>query len=66
MPSLVLDPALVLALFVAPVLLHAAFDASERDLRKDWRAVAGLALGAVVLTVLVVAVLAHALVPGLP
>jgi monovalent cation/hydrogen antiporter len=66
MPSLVLDPQLVLALFVAPVLLDAAFDASQRDLRKNWRVIAGLALGAVMLTVLVVAVVAHALVPGLP
>jgi CPA1 family monovalent cation:H+ antiporter len=66
MPSLALDPQLVLVLFVAPVLLDAAFDASQRDLRKNWRAVLGLALGAVVLTVIVVAVVAHALVPGLP
>jgi monovalent cation/hydrogen antiporter len=65
-PSLVLDPQLVLALFVAPVLLDAAFDASQRDLRRNWRAVTSLALGAVVLTVVVVAVVAHALVPGLP
>jgi CPA1 family monovalent cation:H+ antiporter len=66
MPSLVLDPALALALFVAPVLLDAAFDASQRDLLKNWRAVISLALGAVVLTIAVVAVAAHALVPGLP
>lgn len=65
-PSLVLDPELALALFVAPVLLDAAFDASQRDLRESWRAVTSLALGAVVLTVLVVAVVAHAMVPGLP
>jgi CPA1 family monovalent cation:H+ antiporter len=65
-PALVLDPELVLALFVAPVLLDAAFDASQRDLMKNWRTVAGLAIGAVVLTVLFVAVVAHALVPGLP
>jgi monovalent cation/hydrogen antiporter len=65
-PTLMLDPALALALFVAPVLLDAAFDASQRDLRQNWRTVASLALGAVVLTVLVVAVVAHTLVPGLP
>src|SRR4051794_4246277 len=65
-PSLVLDPELALALFVAPVLLDAAFDASQRDLRRNWRAVVSLAVGAVVLTVAVVAVVAHALVPGLP
>lgn len=64
-PSLVFDPELALTLFVAPVLLDAAFDASQRDLRKNWRAVASLALGAVVLTVIVVAAVAHALVPGL-
>ncbi|HEX6088273.1 MAG TPA: sodium:proton antiporter [Thermoanaerobaculia bacterium] len=64
-PSLMLDPELALTLFVAPVLLDAAFDASQRDLRHNWRVVAGLALGAVVLTVIIVAVIAHALVPGL-
>ena len=66
MPPVVLDPELALALFVAPVLLDAAFDASQRDLRRSWRVVAGLALGAVVLTVIVVAAVAHTLVPGLP
>lgn len=66
MPSFGLDPELVLVLFVAPVLLDAAFDASQRDLRTHWRAVAGLAVGAVILTVLIVAIVAHALVPGLP
>ena len=50
-PTLVLDPELALALFVAPVLLDSAFDASQRDLRTNWRSVTSLALGAVVLTV---------------
>jgi Na+/H+ antiporter len=65
-PSPAFDPELALALFVAPVLLDAAFDASQRDLRENWRAVVGLALGAVLLTVAVVGCVAHALVPGLP
>jgi Na+/H+ antiporter len=65
-PSLVLDPELALALFVAPVLVDAAFDASPRDLRANWRAVAGLALGAVALTILLVAVVARLLVPDMP
>src|SRR3954453_12960091 len=39
-PTLVLDPELALALFVAPVLVDAAFDASPRDLRANWRPVA--------------------------
>src|SRR6476661_573631 len=59
-PTLVLDPELALALFVAPVLLDAAFDASQRDLRQNWRAVLSLAVGAVALTVAVVAVVATA------
>lgn len=65
-PTLVLDPELALALFVAPVLLDTAFDASQRDLRTNWRSVASLALGAVVLTVAAVAVLARMLVPDMP
>lgn len=32
-PGVVLDPELALALFVAPTLLDAAYDASPRDLR---------------------------------
>jgi CPA1 family monovalent cation:H+ antiporter len=65
-PTLVLDPELALTLFVEPVLLDAAFDSSQRDMRANWRAITGLALGAVVLTVLVVAVVARTLVPQMP
>src|SRR4051794_41269442 len=66
LPSLTLDPELTLALFVAPVLVDAAYDASPRDLRANWRPVAGLALGAVVLTIVAVAVVAKLLVPDMP
>jgi len=65
-PTLTLDPELALALFVAPVLVDAAFDSSPRDLRANWKPIASLALGAVALTIAVVAVVAHALVPGMP
>jgi CPA1 family monovalent cation:H+ antiporter len=65
-PTLVLDPELALALFVAPVLVDAAFDASPRDLRANWRSVASLALGAVALTIAAVAVVARLLVPDMP
>ncbi|HYQ17308.1 MAG TPA: cation:proton antiporter, partial [Polyangiaceae bacterium] len=65
-PTLVLDPELALTLFVAPVLLDSAFDASARDLRANWRTVTGLALGAVVLTVVVVAIVARLMVPHMP
>lgn len=65
-PTLILDPELALALFVAPVLSDAAFDASPRDLRRNWRSIASLALGAVALTIVVVALVAKALVPDMP
>src|SRR6185503_10737305 len=66
LPTMALDPALALALFVAPVLVDAASDSSKRDLRANWRAVTGLALGAVALTIAVVAIIARMLVPDLP
>lgn len=65
-PTLVLDPELALTLFVAPVLLDSAFDSSPRDLRANWRPVASLAIGAVLLTVVAVALVARLLVPDLP
>ena len=65
-PRLVLEPDLALALFVAPVLLDAAYDASVRDLKDNWAPVAGLVLVAVGATTAAVAVIAHALVPALP
>jgi CPA1 family monovalent cation:H+ antiporter len=65
-PVLTLPPDLVLALFVAPVLLDAAFDASLRDLRDNWAPVASLVLVCVGLTTAAVAAVVHALVPGMP
>ena len=65
-PNFTLDPELALALFIAPVLLDAAYDTSLRDLKKNWVPVAGLAIGAVGLTTLLVAAIAHLLVPTLP
>ncbi|HWB43204.1 MAG TPA: Na+/H+ antiporter [Gemmatimonadales bacterium] len=65
-PAVMLDPELALALFVAPVLLDAAFDASPRDLRENWRPVASLALVTVALTVAAVAITVRWLVPDIP
>ena len=65
-PSVTLDPELALALFVAPVLLDAAYDASPRDLKQNWRTVTALALVAVGLTVAVVALVVRAVVPDIP
>jgi len=54
-PNWTLDPHLALTLFVAPVLVDAAYDTSLRDLRFNWRPVAGLVIAAVGTTVLAVA-----------
>jgi len=66
LPELNLGPDLILALFVAPILLDAAYDASLRDLKDNWRPVAGLALVAVTLTVVSVAFVVRWLVPDMP
>src|ERR1700687_1475181 len=65
-PRFSIDPAVALALFVAPVLLDAAYDSSPRDLRDYWGAVASLAVVSVALTTIAVAVVARALVPAMP
>ena len=65
-PSFSVPPELALALFVAPVLLDAAYDASLRDLRDNWAPVASLVVVAVALTTIAVAVVARALIPAIP
>lgn len=65
-PEVALEPELALALFVAPTLLDAAYDASPRDLRDNWLPIGALAVIVVGLTVAVVALVAHALVPEMP
>jgi CPA1 family monovalent cation:H+ antiporter len=64
-PSFPLRPDLALALFVAPVLLDAAFDTSLRDLRDNWKPVTSLVVAAVGLTTIAVAVVTRSLVPEL-
>lgn len=62
-PDVRLDPELALALFVAPVLLDAAFDASPRDLRDNIVPVSLLAVLLVILTIGGVAYAARLVVP---
>jgi len=64
--SFTLPPELALALFVAPVLLDAAYDASLRDLKDNWAPVAGLVVCAVGLTTAAVAVVVRAVIPSMP
>src|ERR1700704_5485557 len=65
-PSFSVLPELALALFVAPVLLDAAYDASPRDLRDNWAPVTGLVVIAVGLTTVAVAVVTRTLMPAMP
>src|SRR6476661_3868062 len=65
-PQFAIPPELALAIFVAPVLLDAAYDASPRDLRDNWAPVAGLVIFAVGLTTIAVAVVARTLMPAMP
>ena len=65
-PEFSVPPELALALFIAPILLDAAYDASPRDLRDNWLPLTSLVVFAVVLTTLAVAWVVRALVPGMP
>src|SRR6266542_1209500 len=65
-PAFSIDPGVALALFVAPVLLDAAYDASPRDLKDNWVAVGSLAVVSVILTTFAVAFVVRALVPAMP
>src|SRR5919108_35994 len=65
-PAFTVPPDLALALFVAPVLLDAAYDASPRDLKDNWVPVASLVVFAVGLTTAAVAVVVRALMPEMP
>jgi NhaP-type Na+/H+ or K+/H+ antiporter len=64
--SFTVPPDLALALFVAPVLLDAAYDASLRDLRDNWAPVTSLVVFAVGFTTAAVAVVARTLIPTMP
>jgi Na+/H+ antiporter len=64
--SFTLPPELALALFIAPILLDAAYDVSLRDLRDNWAPLTGLALFAVVFTTAAVAVVVRTFLPTMP
>jgi monovalent cation/hydrogen antiporter len=65
MPELELPPDLVLVGVLPPLLYGAAFFTPLRDLRANARPVGMLAVGLVLLTMVAVAVVAHAAVPGM-
>jgi Na+/H+ antiporter len=66
LPEAELEPDLVLVIFLPPLLYSAAFFANLHDLKRDIRSISMLAIGLVLATMCVVAVVAHALVDDLP
>lgn len=66
LPVIALDPELVLVIFLPPLLMDGAWFISFAQLTRHKIGVASLAVGAVLFTTIVVAVVAHMLVPALP
>ena len=66
LPEVQLDPDVVLMLFLPPLLFSAAWNTSWRDFQANIRPISLLALGLVLATTIVVAVVAHWMIPGLP
>src|SRR5215207_2166913 len=64
-PTVELDPDLVLVLFLPPLLTSAAYYSSIRDLRFNARPIALLSIGLVLVTTAAVALVAHELI-GMP
>jgi CPA1 family monovalent cation:H+ antiporter len=64
-PEVHLNPDLVLVAVLPPLLYGGAFFTSLRELRVNVKAIATLAVGLVLVTMVAVAVVAHAVIPGL-
>ncbi len=66
LPVVSLDPGLVLVIFLPPLLMDGAWSIALAHLRRHMIGIASLAVGAVLFTTIVVAVVTHALFPSLP
>ncbi len=64
-PTVTLEPDLVLLIVLPPLLYAAAFFSSLRDLRENVQTIGALSIGLVIATTLGVAVVAHAFIDGL-
>jgi monovalent cation/hydrogen antiporter len=65
LPDLELDPDVVFLVFLPPLLFSAGWYYSPRDLKTEIRPLALLSIGLVLATMVAVAVVAHAVVPGM-
>lgn len=66
LPRVTLEPDLVFLIFLPPLLYRDALTTSWRDFRADIGKISLLAFGLVLATTLIVGVVAHAVIPGLP
>ena len=66
LPDIVLEPELVFVAFLPPLLYASAYFTSLRELRTNVKPIAVLSVGLVLVTMVVVAVVAHAVVDGMP
>src|SRR5688572_29086436 len=66
LPSVSLDPELALVLFLPPLLMDGAYSTALGRFRRHLPGILSLAVGAVIFTTLIVGMVAHWLVPGLP
>jgi CPA1 family monovalent cation:H+ antiporter len=65
-PALAVEPGLIMALFVPPLLLGGAYFMAWRDFQAELRPILLLAIGAVIFTTLAVGYAAHWVMPALP
>jgi len=66
LPVFELDPDLILYLFLPPLLFSGAYFTAWREFRANLRIILQLAVGAVAFTTVVVGLVAHLVLPGLP
>ncbi len=64
LPAITLDPDVIFLLFLPPVLYSAAWSTSWPDFKASSRAISLLAIGCVLFTTTLVAVVAHYFIPG--
>src|SRR5690349_4926081 len=64
LPTIKLDPQLVLLLFLPPLIYSSAWQTSWREFRANLRTIMLLAIGLVLATMLVVAVVAYTAIPS--
>ena len=65
LPRIELEPDIVFLLFLPPILFGAGYFTSIRDFKANLRAIGLLSVGLVLTTIVIVAVVAHALIPDL-